>query len=252
MSAAAELAPQDAPELAPRERPVGRGRLFAALALAQRSIRSAEKDRENPHFRSSYATLASVWDACREQLGAHGVAVVQSPATRGKVVSITTTLGHASGEEMSSVVEAEARDASPQAIGSVITYLRRYSLASMVGVAPAEDDDDGDHGQRGPSPAQQAYEQRRASAPPAARPAPVPHVDHETVAAGIAMEMASSRSLVELQGIANRMPALPDAIKDELRRGYTAAKTRLGAVAGARSAGVGDFPMLDRPPGQDG
>ena len=42
--------------------------LFSALSKAQAEMRNAEKDGKNPHFRSSYATLASVWDAAREPI----------------------------------------------------------------------------------------------------------------------------------------------------------------------------------------
>lgn len=119
--------------------------LFAALAIAQGNIESAIKDSENPHFRSRFAALDAVWEACRGPLASNGLAVVQVPRIKmvgeAKVVSVRTVLGHASGQWTSCELSAEVRDFLPQTIGSAITYLRRYSLMAMVGVAPGDDDD---------------------------------------------------------------------------------------------------------------
>lgn len=124
------------------------GQLAAALARAQAKMEGAVKDSTNPHFRSKYADLASVREACISHLTAQEIAVVQSPATEGNRVSVETLLIHSSGEYAGGVLSAEARDASPQAVGSAITYLRRYSLASLAGIAP--EDDDGNAAQPAP------------------------------------------------------------------------------------------------------
>jgi hypothetical protein len=114
--------------------------LSAALAKAQGQIEGAKKDSNNSHFKAQYADLASVWDACRKALSANGLAVVQIPGRSGEDVTVTTTLTHSSGEWISGIVYARPMKADAQGIGSVITYLRRYSLAAMVGVAPEDDD----------------------------------------------------------------------------------------------------------------
>jgi hypothetical protein len=118
-----------------------------ALAKAQAEMQNAAKDAANPHFKSRYADLASIWDACRAALTKHGLCVVQTPATEGTKVSIITTIFHASGEWISSELATQAADAKPQSIGSALTYLRRYALAAMAGVAPEESDDDGEAAQ---------------------------------------------------------------------------------------------------------
>jgi hypothetical protein len=115
--------------------------IATALAKAQASIRHATEDAKNPHFGSSYATLASVWDACRSQLAQHGIAVVQAPEAEGATIHMTTLLLHSSGEWISSTLSVTASKADAQGVGSVITYARRYGLAAMVGVAPGDDDD---------------------------------------------------------------------------------------------------------------
>lgn len=127
--------------------------IAAALAKAQSKIESAEKDRTNPHFGQAYSTLASVQDACRAHLTTNGIAVVQpvSVEATGEItlVTVRTVLMHSSGQWLGMGVTFEARDGGPQAVGSCITYGRRYGLACMAGVAP--DDDDGNAGQ-GPEP----------------------------------------------------------------------------------------------------
>jgi hypothetical protein len=117
------------------------GKLAEALSKAQASMVGAHKDAKNPHFKSAYATLESCWDACRGPLTANGIAVIQAPEADGASVSVATVLIHSSGEWMSSKVSATGRDASPQSVGSCVTYLRRYGLMSMVGLAPTDDDD---------------------------------------------------------------------------------------------------------------
>lgn len=121
-----------------------------AVAKAQGAIKNAAADKTNPAFRSKYADLASVWEACRAQLSANGVAVVQSPAAEGAKVTVTTLLVHGpSGEWIESDLTVTADKGTPQGIGSAITYARRYGLSAMVGVAPGDDipdqgDDDGE------------------------------------------------------------------------------------------------------------
>ena len=114
--------------------------LAAALAAAQALIVGAVKDSENPFFQSSYPDLASVWDACRLPLTTNGIAVIQSPSTEGARVSVDTLLVHTSGQWVHGSVSVTAKEDSPQAVGSAITYLRRYALQSFAGIAPIDDD----------------------------------------------------------------------------------------------------------------
>lgn len=150
--------------------------LAAALALAQGQITGALKDSANPFYKSKYADLASCWDACRGPLSANGLSIVQT-TLRGEPVTIhwettdqesgelrqfhvdtvelvvVTTLLHASGQWIESSLPLIPRDASPQGMGSALTYGRRYGLTSMVGVAQVDDDGNAASG-RGPT---QAY-----------------------------------------------------------------------------------------------
>lgn len=123
--------------------------LAVALAQAQGKIEGAVKDSANPFFKSSYADLASVWDAIREPLSSHGLSVVQMPTADGPRVTLTTLLMHSSGQWISSALTITAKEDSPQAVGSAITYARRYALQSVAGVAP--EDDDGERAQGRPT-----------------------------------------------------------------------------------------------------
>ncbi len=118
----------------------GYAKLAMALAKAQAVMGGAKKDATNPHLKSKYADLASVWEACRDPLTSNGLAVVQFPEADGAKVTVKTMLLHESGEHLETSISATAKDSSPQSIGSVITYLRRYSLSAMVGIAPEDDD----------------------------------------------------------------------------------------------------------------
>jgi hypothetical protein len=114
--------------------------LAAALSKAQASITGALKDSANPFFKSKYADLASCWDACRKPLTDNGLAVIQTiEAGEGRAV-LVTTLCHASGEWIKSYCPILTKDDSPQALGSAITYSRRYALAAMCGLAQIDDD----------------------------------------------------------------------------------------------------------------
>jgi hypothetical protein len=119
------------------------GALAGALAKAQGQIRGAIKDSTNPHFKSRYADLASIWQACREPLASNGLSVVQLPTDTDQPASIglITILMHESGEYIESMYSAPLAQNNPQAVGSALTYLRRYALAACVGVAPDDDDD---------------------------------------------------------------------------------------------------------------
>jgi hypothetical protein len=143
--------------------------LAAALAKAQGEIEGASKDKTNPHFKSSYADLASVWDACREPLSKNGLAVMQPCFADGPRVTVTTILAHASGEFIEVDLVMTAGQNTAQGIGSAITYARRYALSSMVGVAP--EDDDGNAASQsngnGRKPEQAPMKVETNSAPPA-------------------------------------------------------------------------------------
>jgi len=116
------------------------GNLAGALAKAQAKIRGAVKDSANPFFKSSYADLQSVWDACREPLTANGLAVIQTTDETTQGTQLVTTLAHESGEFITGRMPILPLKNEPQALGSAISYARRYALAAIVGVYQTDDD----------------------------------------------------------------------------------------------------------------
>jgi hypothetical protein len=119
--------------------------LAAALAKAQGEITPAEFDASNPHFRSKYASLASITAAVKAPLAKNGLAVVQGASAGEGSVTVTTRIIHASGQFIGSELTLPVGErATPQAVGSAITYGRRYGMAALVGVV-AEEDDDGNN-----------------------------------------------------------------------------------------------------------
>ena len=125
--------------------------LAKALSTVQGKLTHAKKDSANPFFKSKYADLESVWDACRDLLAGNGLAVAQFPGLYSdldKSMSLTTILTHSSGEwisqEMSVPCGMMGRDGAlkldAQAAGSALSYMRRYSLAAVIGVVQSDDD----------------------------------------------------------------------------------------------------------------
>lgn len=115
-------------------------KIAAALVKAQSQIEGAKKDSKNPHFKSSYADLASVWDACREALQANGFSVVQVGELVEGQWCMRTMLLHESGDHLSGYVPLLNTKGDMQGLGSAMTYARRYGLAAIVGVCPEDDD----------------------------------------------------------------------------------------------------------------
>lgn len=154
-------------EAGPVEMSASIGKLAPALVKAQRNIEHASKDSENPHFGSKYADLAATFDACLDALLAQGIALTQPVAADGRKVRVCTMFLHESGEWMRATLTLTAQQDTPQAIGSAITYGRRYGLQSLAGVAA--EDDDGNAASAAP-PARQAQGRDSAkgqrSAPP--------------------------------------------------------------------------------------
>lgn len=139
--------------------------LATALAKVQATIQPVKKDKtakiptkSGGSYSYHYADLSSVWDACRDLLSSNGLSVVQMPeaANGGSDIYLTTILMHTSGEYVSSMLILRPTDTTPQALGSAITYARRYALAAMVGIV-ADEDDDG-------NAASQPQQQRQAQA----------------------------------------------------------------------------------------
>lgn len=125
------------------------GELAVALSKAQGELRNPVKGAENPHFRNRYADLASGLDAIRPVLSKHGLALAQMTFIEGDMLMLDTRLIHAgSGQWLRSVYPVSRLGMKHQEGGSSMTYARRYAGFSLVGIAGADDDDDGNEAQK--------------------------------------------------------------------------------------------------------
>jgi hypothetical protein len=153
--------------------------LFAALAKAQAEMGRASKDGKNPHYKSKYATLTAVLETILPPLNANGLTLSQHPGLDGEVVTLTTIIGHTSGQWMSSqsaVPLGKKRDA--HAYGSAVSYLRRYSSAAVMGCI--QDDDDGNAASR--------IQSRNNVSLPTASPMTAPELDKACDDAGFSLD----------------------------------------------------------------
>ena len=114
--------------------------LFAAIAAAQAEVENATKSSSNPYFGSRYADLAEVLNTVRPTFAKHGVAIIQSVSADGQLVTVCTTLGHKDGGFVTSSLSCTAPSLKAQDLGSITTYLRRYSIAAMCSISQADDD----------------------------------------------------------------------------------------------------------------
>lgn len=116
--------------------------LYTALSKAQSVMASAKRTADNPFFKSKYADLDEIWAVAKKPLTDNGLSVMQFPTDgENDKITIICRLCHSSGEWAESSLSLKPTKQDPQAIGSAITYGRRYLLAAIVGVVT--DDDDG-------------------------------------------------------------------------------------------------------------
>jgi hypothetical protein len=118
--------------------------LTKALVRIQAALKPAVRDKTNPFLKSRYADLSAVWDVCRSLLQENGLAVVQVCGQAGEGSYLETILSHESGEWISGKYPLKpVRADDPQALGSAVTYARRYSLAAVLGIVTEDDDAEG-------------------------------------------------------------------------------------------------------------
>lgn len=111
--------------------------LIQALIKARAEFPSIQKDKVNPHFKVSYASLDSVLDAVTPALCKHGLAIVQL-MEKGNILK--THLFHESGEVLTSEYELpDIQDSQKK--GAALTYARRYSVCALLSITADEDDD---------------------------------------------------------------------------------------------------------------
>lgn len=119
-------------------------KIAPAFLMAQKTIKKATKGTENTYFKSKYADLTSVIEAVKGPLNDNEIAFMQfinggyDGSTPG--IRVETVLLHSSGEWLSEDFFMPIEKQTAQAVGSAISYAKRYGLQSICGL-PTEDDD---------------------------------------------------------------------------------------------------------------
>jgi hypothetical protein len=116
------------------------GKLFGAIAKAQEMMQPVMKGKKNPFFKSMYADLGDCMQVVTGAFSPNGLAVVQVPMIKDGRQYLTTIIGHSSGEMIRGVYTLQPSKSDAQALGSAMTYARRYSISSMCGLATKDDD----------------------------------------------------------------------------------------------------------------
>lgn len=165
--------------------------LAAALAIAQGRLRGAAYDANNKFLGNSYATIGSFIETAKPVLAECGLAVSQLVAGAGDGVGVTTILMHKSGQWLESTVMLPIGDekgkSRAQVAGSIITYLRRYGYAGILGMYSGDEDDDGNgNGDRHQTSPRQAP--RPLPQSPAKAPAPEPESPYNKPAREIVLK----------------------------------------------------------------
>ena len=161
-----------------------------ALCAAQQEMSAPKKDTANPFFKSKYADLGAVMEACMPALHKHGFAVVHVGGRDEAGEYVECVFQHSAGHAFSSRMYLHPVKPDMQSIGSAITYARRYTLQALAGLTA--EDDDGNAASRKPEP-------RAADA----APSPVARADVDALKA----RLAACETVEELDHVAKAAAA---------------------------------------------
>lgn len=122
------------------------GKLSKALSDAQVEMPILEKRGYSPYLKNHYVLLDDVLTAASDVLPSHGLSVLQLPfSTDDDKIGVRTRVSHSSGEFIEESIALPLADergkSSAQVAGSIITYLRRYALTSLLMIASESDTD---------------------------------------------------------------------------------------------------------------
>lgn len=182
------------------------GQLIGALAAAQgefgeveRTLEAKIATRSGPGYTYEYESLADVLAAVRPALSKQGLALMQFPFTRQASVVVRTLVAHSSGQWIYNELVASIVDTAPQSIGSGITFLRRYAVKSMLGLAAGHDDDGATASRPAPEPVKPAQRKSEQAAKPAeSAPAPAPATPPAPVGVIVNVQPVSGGAILTL------------------------------------------------------
>lgn len=115
--------------------------ITAALITAKAQFNPIHKNKVNPHFKSKYASLDEILEAIAPALLANNLLLIQPTIIKDNSTVLKTILIHAeSGEQLESELTIPPIT-DPQKLGAAMTYYRRFSICSLLAIAPDDDDD---------------------------------------------------------------------------------------------------------------
>jgi len=115
--------------------------VLSKLMKAKQAIGSVKKDSKNPFHKANYASLSAYIDASETHLSDNGLILIQAGNGSFSAPLIVATLMHVeSGQWIKSYLPILNAKQDSQGLGASVTYMRRYSMATLLGLV-AEDDD---------------------------------------------------------------------------------------------------------------
>lgn len=198
--------------------------LSKALFSIQNNLPPAIKDARNSFVGNDYATLNSVMETCRDALYSHGIWLVQLPCPAPVElgtghIGLETRLTHVeSGQWLSSVTVIPLPKSDPQGLGSALTYARRYSLCTILGIITEDDD--------GNAASVHPQRQHKPQAQPKTRTQDKPRNSNSST------QMQSNTSLPRLDGVSYKNVQADDGRMCVVATGSTLKKKDLLRAAG--------------------
>jgi hypothetical protein len=117
-------------------------KLIAAMIALQSEVEDAPKTSKAHNY--NYADLGSILKMVRPLLAKHGLCVLQTSSGDQDFITVSTRLCHTSGEFIEDSLTMRVQESRgmshAQSAGSVITYARRYALATVLGITQVDDD----------------------------------------------------------------------------------------------------------------
>src|SRR5437660_12541350 len=106
--------------------------LLVSLMKAQLEMKPPVKDKVNPRFKTKYASIDSIYEACRLPLAENGMALAHTIELVDGKMFLRTILTHISGGSMANLFPLFIGDQTSQGFASALTYARRYAIASLL------------------------------------------------------------------------------------------------------------------------
>ena len=115
--------------------------MFDDLLKIQKEIPKIKREGENPYFNSNYISLPDLLEKLKPILNNNNFILIQIPVIQDGTACLKTEIRHKSGEKLECLMPLISKDqADPQKLGSSVTYMRRYSLLSLLAIEDVDDD----------------------------------------------------------------------------------------------------------------